>query len=166
MESKLDKIEDDNIEWNNILKEFYPHFLDTLKTATENINNMKDFFNEETDFVCEKCGKKMIKRLGRYGYFIACSGFPECKNTKGISFGVCPKCGGDITLKRSKRGREFYGCSNYPKCDFVSWDKPLQEPCPKCGGLMVEKNIKNKGLFKVCIKEDCGYSEEIKENEE
>ena len=119
--------------------------------------------------------------LGRYGYFIACSGFPECKNTKGISFGICPKCGGDITLKRSKRGREFYGCSNYPKCDFVSWDKPLLgcsnypkcdfvswdkpllEPCPKCNGLMVEKNIKNKGLFKVCIKEDCGYSEEIKE---
>ena len=86
------------LSWNNILKEFYPHFLDTLKTATENINNMKDFFNEETDFVCEKCGKKMIKRLGRYGYFIACSGFPECKNTKGISFGVCPKCGGELPL--------------------------------------------------------------------
>lgn len=164
MESKLDKIEDDNIEWNNILKEFYPHFLDTLKTATENIHNMKDFFNEETDFVCEKCGKKMIKRLGRYGYFIACSGFPECKNARGISFGVCPKCKGDITLKRSKRGREFYGCSNYPKCDFVSWDKPIQTPCPKCNGLMVERQIKNKGLFKVCIKEDCGYSEEISED--
>ena len=164
MESKLDKIEDDNIEWNNILKEFYPHFLDTLKTATENIHNMKDFFNEETDFICEKCGKKMIKRLGRYGYFIACSGFPECKNAKGISFGVCPKCKGDITLKRSKRGREFYGCSNYPKCDFVSWDKPIQTPCPKCNGLMVERQIKNKGLFKVCIKEDCGYSEEISED--
>ena len=164
MESKLDKIEDDNIEWNNILKEFYPHFLDTLKTATENIHNMKDFFNEETDFVCEKCGRKMIKRLGRYGYFIACSGFPECKNAKGISFGVCPKCQGDITLKRSKRGREFYGCSNYPKCDFVSWDKPIQTPCPKCNGLMVERQIKNKGLFKVCIKEDCGYSEEISED--
>ena len=164
MESKLDKIEDDNIEWNNILKEFYPHFLDTLKTATENIHNMKDFFNEETDFVCEKCGKKMIKRLGRYGYFIACSGFPECKNAKGISFGVCPKCKGDITLKRSKKGREFYGCSNYPKCDFVSWDKPIQTPCPKCNGLMVERQIKNKGLFKVCIKEDCGYSEEISED--
>ena len=164
MESKLDKIEDDNIEWNNILKEFYPHFLDTLKTATENIHNMKDFFNEETDFVCEKCGRKMIKRLGRYGYFIACSGFPECKNAKGISFGVCPKCKGDITLKRSKRGREFYGCSNYPKCDFVSWDKPVQTPCPKCNGLMVERQIKNKGLFKVCIKEDCGYSEEISED--
>ena len=165
MESKLDKIEDDNIEWNNILKEFYPHFLDTLKTATENIHNMKDFFNEETDFVCEKCGRKMIKRLGRYGYFIACSGFPECKNAKGISFGVCPKCKGDITLKRSKRGREFYGCSNYPKCDFVSWDKPIQTPCPKCNGLMVERQIKNKGLFKVCIKEDCGYSEEMSEEE-
>lgn len=164
MESKLDKIEDDNIEWNNILKEFYPHFLDTLKTATENIHNMKDFFNEETDFVCKKCGRKMIKRLGRYGYFIACSGFPECKNAKGISFGVCPKCKGDITLKRSKRGREFYGCSNYPKCDFVSWDKPIQTPCPKCNGLMVERQIKNKGLFKVCIKEDCGYSEEISED--
>ena len=164
MESKLDKIEDDNIEWNNILKEFYPHFLDTLKKATENIHNMKDFFNEETDFVCEKCGRKMIKRPGRYGYFIACSGFPECKNAKGISFGVCPKCKGDITLKRSKRGREFYGCSNYPKCDFVSWDKPIQTPCPKCNGLMVERQIKNKGLFKVCIKEDCGYSEEISED--
>ena len=164
MESKLDKIEDDNIEWNKMLKEFYPHFLDTLKTAAENIHNMKDFFNEETDFVCEKCGKKMIKRLGRYGYFIACSGFPECKNAKGISFGVCPKCKGDITLKRSKRGREFYGCSNYPKCDFVSWDKPIQNPCPKCNGLMVERQIKNKGLFKVCIKEDCGYSEEISED--
>lgn len=164
MESKLDKIEDDNIEWNNILKEFYPHFLDTLKTATENIHNIKDFFNEETDFVCEKCGRKMIKRLGRYGYFIACSGFPECKNAKGISFGVCPKCKGDITLKRSKKGREFYGCSNYPKCDFVSWDKPIQTPCPKCNGLMVERQIKNKGLFKVCIKEDCGYSEEISED--
>ena len=165
MESKLDKIEDDNIEWNKMLKEFYPHFLDTLKTAAENIHNMKDFFNEETDFVCEKCGKKMIKRLGRYGYFIACSGFPECKNAKGISFGVCPKCQGDITLKRSKRGREFYGCSNYPKCDFVSWDKPIQTPCPKCNGLMVERQIKNKGLFKVCIKEDCGYSEEMSEEE-
>lgn len=165
MESKLDKIEDDNIEWNKMLKEFYPHFLDTLKTAAENIHNMKDFFNEETDFVCEKCGKKMIKRLGRYGYFIACSGFPECKNAKGISFGVCPKCHGDITLKRSKRGREFYGCSNYPKCDFVSWDKPIQTPCPKCNGLMVERQIKNKGLFKVCIKEDCGYSEEMSEEE-
>ena len=165
MESKLDKIEDDNIEWNKMLKEFYPHFLDTLKTASENIHNMKDFFNEETDFVCEKCGRKMIKRLGRYGYFIACSGFPECKNAKGISFGVCPKCQGDITLKRSKRGREFYGCSNYPKCDFVSWDKPIQTPCPKCNGLMVERQIKNKGLFKVCIKEDCGYSEEMSEEE-
>lgn len=165
MESKLDKIEDDNIEWNKMLKEFYPHFLDTLKTASENIHNMKDFFDEETDFVCEKCGRKMIKKLGKYGYFIACSGFPECKNAKGISFGVCPKCQGDITLKRSKRGREFYGCSNYPKCDFVSWDKPIQTPCPKCNGLMVERQIKNKGLFKVCIKENCGYSEEMSEEE-
>lgn len=165
MESKLDKIEDDNIEWNKMLKEFYPHFLDTLKTASENIHNMKDFFDEETDFVCEKCGRKMIKKLGKYGYFIACSGFPECKNAKGISFGVCPKCQGDITLKRSKIGREFYGCSNYPKCDFVSWDKPIQTPCPKCNGLMVERQIKNKGLFKVCIKEDCGYLEEMSEEE-
>lgn len=90
----------------------------------------------------------MIKRLGRYGYFIACSGFPECKNAKGISFGVCPKCKGDITLKRSKRGREFYGCSNYPKCDFVSWDKPIQNPCPKCNGLMVERQIKIKDYLK------------------
>lgn len=160
MESELDKVEEDNVEWNKVISNFYPHFMDTLKKAAENIHNMKDFFNEETDLICEKCGKKMIKRLGRYGFFIACSGFPECKNTTGISLGICPKCGGDITLKRSKKGREFYGCSKYPACDFVSWDKPIPTPCPKCGGLIVEKQIKGRGLCHVCIKEDCGYSVE------
>ena len=164
MENELDKIEEENTEWNKILKDFYPKFQSTLQEATERINSMKDFFNEETDLLCEKCGKKMIKRLGRYGYFIACSGFPECKNAQGISIAQCPKCGGDITLKRSKRGREFYGCSKYPNCDFVSWDKPAKEPCPKCGSLMVEKNTKNKGISLNCINKECEYTKEMTED--
>lgn len=166
MEAKLDKVEEEHVEWSKILSDFYPKFKKTLEEATERIHNMKDFFNEETDEVCEKCGKKMIKRLGRYGYFLACSGFPDCKNAKGISLGVCPKCGGDITLKRSKKGREFYGCSKYPTCDFVSWDKPSVKPCPKCNGLMVEKITKNKGTTLTCINEDCKYTEDIVDSDE
>lgn len=161
MESELDKVEEEHIAWNSILQKFYPEFSDTMKKASENIQNMKNFFDEKTDEKCPKCGKDMIKRLGRYGFFIACSGFPECKTTKSISLGVCPKCAGDITLKRSKRGREFYGCSKYPECDFVSWDKPVETPCPKCGGLMVEKIGKDKKTTHACLKEECGYTEEV-----
>ena len=164
MENNLDKIEEEDLEWNKILSDFYPTFQKTLEEAKERIENMKDFFDEETDLVCEKCGKKMIKKLGRFGYFIACSGFPECRNTQGISLAQCPKCGGDITLKRSKRGREFYGCSKYPNCDFVSWDKPLKDPCPKCGWIMVEKAGKNKTATKTCLNKECEHTENIEEN--
>lgn len=165
MEEELDKVEEQEIEWHDVLNNFYPDFQKTLIAAQENIKNMKNFFDEETDEVCEKCGKPMLKKLGRYGFFIACSGFPECRNTKSISLGTCPKCGGDIMLRRSKRGREFYGCSKYPTCDFLTWDKPTDKPCPKCGGTMVEYKIKGKGIGLKCLKEEeCGYTEEIEEN--
>ncbi len=96
MEDKLDKVEDDHIVWNSVIGDFYPQFLATVNDASENVKNMKNFFDEKTDLICEKCGKPMIKKLGRFGFFLACSGFPDCRNTKSISLGVCPKCGGDI----------------------------------------------------------------------
>ncbi|MBI4978735.1 MAG: type I DNA topoisomerase [Spirochaetes bacterium] len=167
MEAKLDKVEDASIEWHSLLSSFYPDFKQTLEIASENIKNMKNFFDEKTDLVCEKCGKPMIKRLGRYGYFLACSGFPDCRNAKSIPLGTCPKCGGVITLKRSKRGREFYGCSKYPNCDFVTWDKPSPTPCPKCGKMLVEKSVKVSGSMTLtCIDEACGYTQAIDENGE
>lgn len=160
MEERLDEVEEDKIDWHQILKDFYPEFTETLDQAQQKIANMKNYFDQETDQVCEKCGKPMLKKLGRYGYFIACSGFPECRNTKSISQGICPKCGGDITLRRSKKGREFYGCSKYPECDFVTWDKPSEKPCPECGSTMVETKEKQSKEFTLkCLKEDCGHTE-------
>ena len=163
MEAKLDEVEEDNITWNKVIGDFYPNFLNTVNQASDNIKNMKNFFDEKTDKVCEKCGQPMVKKLGRFGFFLACSGFPDCRNTKSISLGICPKCGGDITLKRSKRGREFYGCSKYPNCDFVSWDKPIEEKCIKCGSTMVEKIGKEKKITHKCINEQCGHQVEIEE---
>ncbi len=145
--------------------EFYQPFLSTVLEASENIKNMKNFFDEATDLVCEKCGSPMVKKLGRFGFFLACSNFPDCRNTKSISLGVCPKCGGDITLKRSKKGREFYGCSKYPNCDFVSWDKPIEEKCQKCGSTMVEKIGKDKKVIHKCLNESCANEEVVEEQE-
>ena len=118
---------------------------------------------EATNEVCEKCGKPMVFKSSRFGSFMACSGYPQCKNIKPIlkSTGIkCPKCGGDIVERKSKRGKIFYSCSNYPKCKFALWNKPLEEKCPKCGGIMVEKRTK-KEAKKMCINEACEYSEEI-----
>lgn len=163
MEENLDKVEEDSVVWNNVIGDFYPTFLNTVHQASENIKNMKNFFDSETDLVCEKCGSPMLKKLGRFGFFLACSNFPDCRNTKSISLGECPKCGGDITLKRSKRGREFYGCSKYPNCDFVSWDKPIEDKCPKCGKMMVEKTAKDKKTVYKCLSEDCSHEVEAVE---
>lgn len=166
MELALDKVEDASTEWHAVLSDFYPEFMKTLATATETIKNMKNFFDQATEYVCEKCGKPMIKRLGRYGYFLACSGFPDCRNAKSIPLGTCPKCQGTITLKRSKRGREFYGCSKYPNCDFVTWDRPAGKDCPKCNSMLVQKNIRTKGMTLACINETCDYTEAVDENGE
>ncbi|MCE1206704.1 MAG: topoisomerase DNA-binding C4 zinc finger domain-containing protein, partial [Spirochaetia bacterium] len=119
----------------------------------------KGTMDEVTEVVCEKCGKPMVKKLGKFGFFLACSGFPACKNTKSIPLAVCPKCGGDIIARKTGKGKrkEFYGCSNYPECDFVTYDKPTDSVCPKCGWFLVERQDKVSGVHKACINPACDY---------
>ena len=120
--------------------------------------------DEVTDEICEKCGKNMVIKHGRYGKFLACPGYPECKNTKAIveELGIeCPKCGDQIIKRKSKRGRVFYGCNALPDCDFVSWDEPIKEKCPECNGLLTRRRTKSKETTK-CYNEECGY-EKIEE---
>lgn len=159
MEDKLDEVGVSISDWKQILRDFYGDFEKELKEADENIEKMDD--EEITDIKCELCGKYMVKKHGRYGEFLACSGYPECKNTKPVvkEIGVdCPKCGKPIVEKRSRRGRIFYGCSGYPECDNSYWNKPVNKKCPKCGALLTEKKTKSfEGL--VCSNSECGYKE-------
>ncbi len=141
-----------------MLESFYTSFEKKLKIAEQELKKVK-IEDEVSDEKCEFCGRNMVIKNGRYGKFLACPGFPECKNTKPIitEIGVkCPQCGGNLIVRKSKRGRTFYGCSNYPNCKFVSWNKPSDKPCPKCGALMVIKKTKN-GEHKVCTNKECGY---------
>jgi DNA topoisomerase-1 len=166
MEDNLDKIAGGELDGNDLLKDFYLPFKDKVDNVTKSLADHKKSFDEPTDEVCEKCGKPMVKKLGRYGFFIACSGFPECRNSKPIPLADCPKpgCNGKVIPKKKKgKGREFYGCSNYPQCDFISWDKPTEFKCPKCGKYLVEKNDKIHGTYKICIDPECGYKQ-IQEN--
>ena len=158
MEDKLDKVEESKEEWKKIIRNFYGDFSKDLKVAEEEISKV-EIQDEETDVICEKCGRNMVIKHGRYGKFLACPGYPECKNTKPIvqEVGVkCPKCGGDIVQRRSKKGRVFFGCSQYPECDFVSWDKPIDEKCPECKSLLSEKTTK-KGTTIKCTNKECKY---------
>lgn len=159
MEDKLDEVGVSISDWKQILRDFYGDFEKELKEADENVEKMDD--EEITDIKCELCGKYMVKKHGRYGEFLACSGYPECKNTKPVvkEIGVdCPKCGKPIVEKRSRRGRIFYGCSGYPECDNSYWNKPVNKKCPKCGALLTEKKTKSfEGL--VCSNSECGYKE-------
>lgn len=159
MEDKLDEVGVSISDWKQILRDFYGDFEKELKEADENIEKMDD--EEITDIKCELCGKYMVKKHGRYGEFLACSGYPECKNIKPVvkEIGVdCPKCGKPIVEKRSRRGRIFYGCSGYPECDNSYWNKPVNKKCPKCGALLTEKKTKSfEGL--VCSNSECGYKE-------
>ncbi len=160
METNLDKVEEGNIEWQDSIRDFYTDFEKTLKDAKASMEGVKlKLTEEETDFICEKCGKRMIIKTGRYGKFIACPGYPECKNIKSIVIETgadCPKCGGKVIEKKSKRGRIFYGCANYPNCDFVSWNEPVNDKCPQCGQILYRKKGKIPKLF--CAAEGCGYS--------
>lgn len=154
LEAKLDKIMDGDVDWKNVLKEFYQPFSTDLKNAEQKMEDMK-IPDRPSDEVCDVCKKPMVIKHGRYGDFLACSGFPECKNTKSIPKFVgdllCPECGGRLVERRSKKGRTFYGCNNYPDCLFVSWDKPIpDEKCEKCDNFLIEKNI-NKEKQKLCI---------------
>ena len=160
MENELDSVENGAVQWNELLEEFYGDFENTLKEAKANMDGVKLKLKEdETDIICEKCGQKMVVKVGRYGKFIACPGYPECKNIKKYvekTGTICPKCGGDVIVKHTKTKRVFYGCSNYPECDFVSWNEPTNEKCPQCGEVLYKKKGKKPVLF--CAKEGCGYT--------
>lgn len=157
LEEKLDQIAEGEQRWHGVLQDFYDPFAKTLETAEETIGKI-EVADEVSDEVCELCGKNMVVKLGRFGKFLACPGFPECRNTKPLlePTGVgCPNCQGEIVLRRSKKGRKFYGCSSYPECEFVTWDLPTKEKCPHCGGIMVEKKSKAKEKKLQCINEHC-----------
>lgn len=161
LEEDLDKVEEGKADWIEILDRFYHPFQKQLSVAEKEMEEV-EIQDEVSGEVCEKCGSPMVYKFGRYGKFLACSAFPDCRNTKPIvkSTGVpCPKCKeGEIVERKSKKSRLFYGCSRYPECDFVSWDRPVLRPCPKCGNLMVEKKAKKKQTMIRCTV--CDYEEE------
>ena len=160
MEDRLDEVETTGHEWKQIIRDFYGPFRKDLEKADAAIEKVV-VEDKPTGEVCELCGKPMVFKPGRYGDVIACSGYPECRNTKPIlkAIGVkCPKCGKDVIEKKSKRGKIFYGCSGYPECDMSYWNKPVNKACPKCGSLLTEKTTKGeKGL--VCSNQECDYKE-------
>lgn len=170
VESDLDEVQSGKVDWKETLHEFYGDFEATLKKAKTEMEGVKIQLKEdETDIICEKCGRRMVIKTGRYGKFIACPGYPECKNIKKLvqeTGAECPKCGGKVILKKTKKGRVFYGCSEYPNCDFVSWDEPLKEKCPRCGKTLLRKKGKNPKIY--CITPDCGYerTEDQEKNEQ
>ena len=159
VESELDRVEHGTEEWTQQLHTFYDEFSETLKKAKEEMDGVKIQLEEDkTDIICELCGRQMVVKTGRYGKFIACPGYPECKNVKKIineTGAECPKCGGSVIMRKSKKGRVFYGCKEYPKCDFVSWDEPAMEKCPKCGKTLLKKKGKTPKLY--CVTPDCGF---------
>lgn len=160
VENELDQVEADELVWNDIIGDFYDGFKKRVDEVMETQESIKGFLDEETDKVCEKCGKPMVKKLGRFGFFLACSGFPECHNTKSIPLAKCPckDCGGEIVERKTKgRGKAFYGCTNYPTCTFISHFKPIDQYCPQCGWFLVEKFDKKNGSYKSCINPDCDY---------
>ena len=162
MESLLDKVEEGVVNWKTVVSNFYPDLDEAVLNAEKELAKVK-IEDEVTDIVCEECGRNMVIKYGPHGRFLACPGFPECRNTKPYLEKIgaaCPKCGKDIVLRKTKKGRKYYGCENNPDCDFMSWQKPSKEKCPKCGGLMVEKG--NKLL---CINEACGYIENKSQKE-
>lgn len=163
MESDLDGIEEGTAEWKKVLKDFYGPFSIELEKAEKEVAKI-EIKDEVSDVICEKCGRNMVFKMGRYGKFLACPGFPECRNTKPIIIKtgkICPKCGGEIIEKKSRTGKTFYGCEQYPTCDFVSWDLPIDEKCPKCGYPLAQKS-KRYGGYKYCLSEDCDYTEQKK----
>ena len=162
MELLLDKVADGTVKWKTIIENFYPDLDEAVATAEKTLESVK-IADEVSDVICDVCGRNMVVKYGPHGKFLACPGFPDCKNTKPYleKTGVaCPKCGKDIVIKKTKKGRRYYGCENNPECDFMSWQKPSAEKCPKCGSYMVEK-----GSRLLCSNEQCGYTQDIKEKQ-
>ena len=167
MEKRLDDVEMGKEEWKQIIRDFYPDFKKSVENAAEKLEKI-EIKDEETDIVCEKCGRNMVIKYGRYGKFLACPGFPECQNANPYfeEAGVnCPECGGKVLIKKTKKGRIYYGCEhNGDGCDFMSWNKPTGEKCPECGAFLEEKGRKNPKI--VCSNEKCGYMKEKPAEEE
>ncbi|NLL92648.1 MAG: type I DNA topoisomerase [Clostridiales bacterium] len=154
VESLLDMVEDGSVAWKTVIRNFYPDLEIAIKNAEEALEKI-EIHDEETDVVCEECGRNMVIKYGPHGKFLACPGFPDCRNTKPYfeKIGVpCPVCGEDIVIRKTKKGRKYYGCINNPECEFMSWPKPTEKKCPECGGYMVEKGNKI-----ACADEKCGY---------
>ena len=163
MELMLDSVAEGKVRWKSVVENFYPDLDEAVQRAKEQIEKVQ-VQDEVTDVICESCGRNMVIKYGPHGKFLACPGFPECRNTKPYfeKTGVaCPKCGGDIVQKRTRKGRLYYGCINYPGCDFMVWQRPVAKPCPRCGGLMLRKNNKD-----VCSNTECGYIGEKSEEED
>ncbi len=160
MEERLDMIEAGKLSWRQVLDDFYQPFHVMLERAEKEIGTVK-IAEEVSEEKCERCGRNLVVKFGRYGKFLACPGFPECRFTKPFAeiIGIdCPKCGGNIVIRSTKKGRRFYGCQNYPECDFVSWDKPIERNCPQCGTRLVEKVSRHKTRI-VCPNKECKYEE-------
>lgn len=153
LEELLDKVEEGNTVWKNVIRDFYPEFSKTVDKAEEEIGKI-EIKDEVTEELCEKCGRNMVIKIGKFGKFLACPGFPECRNAKPILEKVedvsCPKCYANILVKKTKKGRRYYGCENNPECDFMIWNKPSKEKCASCGSILVEK-----GKNLMCINENC-----------
>ena len=164
MESLLDMVEEGKVNWKTVVSNFYPDLDEAVQNAEKELEEVK-IEDEVTDVVCEQCGRSMVVKYGPHGKFLACPGFPECRNTKPYleKIGIaCPKCGKDVVIRKTKKGRKYYGCEDNPECDFMSWQKPSAKKCPNCGGYMLEKGNKL-----VCADEQCGYVEtKEKKNED
>jgi DNA topoisomerase-1 len=163
MEALLDRVGDGSVPWKTVVENFWPDLYETVTEAEKNLEEVK-VEDEVTDVICENCGRNMVVKYGPHGKFLACPGFPDCKNTKPYleKIGVpCPKCGKEVILRKTKKGRKYYGCENNPECDFMSWQKPSAKKCPQCGGYMLEKGNKL-----VCADEQCGYVEAREKKDE
>jgi DNA topoisomerase-1 len=159
MEEQLDGVEEARIDWVKLLRDFFGPFKLTVERAEVEMKNMKGIFDVVTDEVCEQCGKPMVKKIGRFGFFLACSGFPECRNSKALPLADCPEpgCGGKVVKKRARGRRGFYGCTKYPSCRFVTWDKPIDQKCPRCGKFLVERTARGSTQLLCVDMEKCGY---------
>lgn len=156
MESLLDSVAEGHLNWKTVVANFYPDLEEAVEAAEKDLEKIT-IEDEVTDEICEVCGRNMVIKYGPHGKFLACPGFPECRNTKPYyeKIGVaCPKCGKDVVIKMTRKGRRYYGCIDYPECDFMSWGRPVEKKCPRCGGYMVEKGNKL-----ACADEHCGYTE-------
>lgn len=166
LEEELDHVEEGTCQWKQVIRDFYKEFEPSVEKAMKELEKVK-LEDEVTDVICEKCGRHMVLKMGKYGKFYACPGFPECHNAKpyyeeiGVS---CPLCGGAVQIRKTKKGRIYYGCEHAPECSYMSWERPTEQVCPQCGERLYQKNGKKKQL--ICLKEGCGYRREISEEAE